>query len=275
METLAYLQLAQDFENSESKELVFLKDGLPLLKSLSDFQLPSKATLVLLGLASSALILGITGTAQAQTVYPGDSGSTVSYLQRLLTDNGYFVPETGFFGSQTEAAVLSFQSNTPSLAIDGVAGPATFAALEGFTPILPGGSLRFGDSGSDVVTLQNLLTDNGYFVPATGYFGTLTEEQVLAFQRDEGLSVDGIAGSATFAALEGFRPIEPGLVLRFGDSGADVEVLQELLNDNGLFVPVTGFFGDQTLRVLLTFQRVQGLDADGVAGPATFRALRT
>jgi peptidoglycan hydrolase-like protein with peptidoglycan-binding domain len=65
-------------------------------------------------------------------------------------------------------------------------------------------SLRRGDSGPSVRTLQQRLIAKGYSCGhkgADGMFGADTEQAVMAFQRDEGLSVDGIAGARTDAAL--------------------------------------------------------------------------
>lgn len=63
-------------------------------------------------------------------------------------------------------------------------------------------TLRKGDSGADVQTLQTWLTEVGYKVPATGYFGSMTKAAVVQFQTAMSLSpVTGVAGRATAAAL--------------------------------------------------------------------------
>ncbi|NJR66837.1 MAG: hypothetical protein HC772_18460 [Leptolyngbyaceae cyanobacterium CRU_2_3] len=279
METFAYLQVAQDYENPESKELVFLKDSLSMLRSLSGMKLPSQILFILLGVASSAFILNIASSAQA-ALYRGDSGPDVTYLQNLLNDNGYSVPVTGYYGTQTESQVYSFQSSS-ALAADGVAGDDTFSALEDFVPIRPdGGSssvLQFGDSGTDVTTLQYLLNDNGYFSgPYTGYFGSSTEQAVIDFQSSNGLTADGIVGSATLAALEndGFLNLAPDGGLSPGAEGAAVTNLQNLLNDKGYPVAVTGYYGSVTEQQVSNFQYDNYLVVDGVAGSTTLAALQ-
>ncbi len=73
--------------------------------------------------------------------------------------------------------------------------------------------LSYGASGSDVVYLQNLLKEAGYFpynVPSTGRYLEITQQSVMNYQRDMGLAVDGIAGAATFATLEGVTAIGSG-----------------------------------------------------------------
>ncbi|MBD5524584.1 MAG: glycoside hydrolase family protein [Lachnospiraceae bacterium] len=62
--------------------------------------------------------------------------------------------------------------------------------------------LKEGDKGSDVKELQQLLNKKGYHLVCDGIFGKKTLETVKAFQRANGLSVDGVAGDKTWAALQ-------------------------------------------------------------------------
>ncbi|MBW4595120.1 MAG: peptidoglycan-binding protein [Brasilonema angustatum HA4187-MV1] len=64
-------------------------------------------------------------------------------------------------------------------------------------------TLRFGNTGSTVRTLQRLLISNGYFVQIDGVFGALTEVAVKAFQSSRGLGADGVVGPRTWALLSG------------------------------------------------------------------------
>lgn len=60
------------------------------------------------------------------------------------------------------------------------------------------GTLQNGDSGEDVVTLQQRLIDLGYLSGATdGVFGNKTAEAVRLFQQEVGFAQTGIAGSDT------------------------------------------------------------------------------
>jgi peptidoglycan hydrolase-like protein with peptidoglycan-binding domain len=63
--------------------------------------------------------------------------------------------------------------------------------------------LRKGDSGNDVTTLQAWLTNLGYNVPETGYFGVMTKSAVKRFQRKHRLRpASGTVGRRTAAALK-------------------------------------------------------------------------
>lgn len=68
-------------------------------------------------------------TPASDTLMLNDSGAQVSELQNRLIDLGYFDgPATGFFGSQTQAAVINFQQSN-GIAADGIVGRGTAEAL--------------------------------------------------------------------------------------------------------------------------------------------------
>ena len=64
-------------------------------------------------------------------------------------------------------------------------------------------TLRRGDSGASVEQLQSALNDRGADLPVTGFFGSMTEDAVQDVQSSAGISVDGVVGPDTRAALEG------------------------------------------------------------------------
>lgn len=66
------------------------------------------------------------------------------------------------------------------------------------------------------------------------------------------------------------KPLRP--VLKRGDRGESVRELQTKLRKY-LNVSVDGVFGAETERLLKIFQRQEGLEPDGIAGPAVFKAL--
>ena len=58
-----------------------------------------------------------------------------------------------------------------------------------------------------------------------------------------------------------------------GMLGADVSVLQALLQAHEYQTEITGIFDNRTKAMVLAFQGENGLATDGIAGPKTFRAL--
>jgi peptidoglycan hydrolase-like protein with peptidoglycan-binding domain len=50
--------------------------------------------------------------------------------------------------------------------------------------------------------LQQKLSDFGYWITPDGVFGASTESTVRSFQNSKSLTVDGIVGATTWAALE-------------------------------------------------------------------------
>lgn len=61
---------------------------------------------------------------------------------------------------------------------------------------------QYGSTGSEVTQIQTKLTELGYLDgKVDGIFGTQTKNAVIAFQKDYGLTADGIVGKNTLAAL--------------------------------------------------------------------------
>jgi peptidoglycan hydrolase-like protein with peptidoglycan-binding domain len=74
------------------------------------------------------------------------------------------------------------------------------------------GTLELGEGGGAVMALQQRLHDLGYWLgQPDGSYGQLTRQAVMAFQKYEGLSRDGVAGPATQERLAGAsRPTARG-----------------------------------------------------------------
>lgn len=69
--------------------------------------------------------------------------------------------------------------------------------------------LKYGCRGENVKDLQQKLLDKKYSLPrkgADGWFGPETRAAVKSFQKDNGLSADGIVGPKTLAKLETSKP---------------------------------------------------------------------
>jgi len=142
------------------------------------------------------------------TLAQGTTGICVRKLQQLLNGFGAGLTVDGDFGSVTYTAVRNFQAGH-GLTADGIVGPATKAKLYGQSGSGPVdlrtdcGVLMRGASGPCVTKLQQLLNNFGAGLTADGQFGAGTETAVRTFQGNHGLTVDGIVGPMTKAALYG------------------------------------------------------------------------
>jgi N-acetylmuramoyl-L-alanine amidase len=85
------------------------------------------------------------------------------------------------------------------------------------------------------------------------------------------LLVSVFAGTSVLAD---YNLILGNRVLREGDEGADVAILQQKLADLSLYNgPIDGLYGSATKKAVKTLQKKYGLTVDGVAGEQTFQVL--
>lgn len=164
----------------------------------------------------------------ANEVSVGMSGIPVTTIQYYLSIIAYFnnalepVPRSGTFGPETVRAVESFQ-RFYGLPVTGVVDIATWNTIsriytetvaslpEGYqgnnAKLYPGFFLSEGMRNQSVTDLQTyllLISQNIPEIPSvsvTGYFGTQTEDAVLAFQRLYGLTESGAVGPVTWATI--------------------------------------------------------------------------
>lgn len=166
------------------------------------------------------------GAWTTQVLRTGSKGSAVRELQNLLVANNFYPNINasnngvdGHFGPNTQDAVRRFQMMN-GLSIDGIAGPATKRKLTGgsASSIKPsskpaskkwtGRTLRPGDKGQEVRDLQNMLVKKNFYPnikaknnSVDGHYGPNTQDAVKRFQLMNGLTRDGLAGQATYRAL--------------------------------------------------------------------------
>ena len=152
------------------------------------------------------------------------------------------------------------------------------------------GGFKRNMRGPGVKQLQRAVN-----VVPDGIYGPTTARAVRVAQKRNGVHVDGIVGPTTWQAISSPRSsstTRPAVhraskkksksksMSRSSSSstakvsvartkrGSEVEALQAKLG-----LPVDGDFGAKTLSAVKRFQRRNGLKADGVVGPATWRAL--
>ena len=127
--------------------------------------------------------------------------------------------------------------------------------------------VKAGAKGERVRTIQLLLNQQGAKVVVDGDFGRSTTSAVKSFQRAKKLVVDGHVGPATWQKLV--------VTVKRGSRGDAVRALQRQLKFSLGFrmVAVDGVFGAVTQRAVTHFQAQRKLSADGIVGPATWKAI--
>ena len=142
--------------------------------------------------------------------------------------------------------------------------------------------LHTGSRGDAVRTLQEKLNSLGYNSGAVdGIFGANTRAAVLAFQRANGLVADGYVGKLTWGKLgvtmSSASPVVANTsmpLICMGSRGDAVRTLQEKLNSLGYNSgAVDGIFGVNTRAAVLSYQKANGLVADGYVGKLTWGKL--
>ncbi|MBW4582330.1 MAG: peptidoglycan-binding protein [Tildeniella nuda ZEHNDER 1965/U140] len=121
---------------------------------------------------------------------------TFAYLH---TACAYDDPEAVELTLNVEQLNVKQWSGQASLLMLQLLVPAAILAVAGHAS-----ALQVGDRGPSVTVLQDRLRSAGYFNRnPTGVYASITADSVRRFQRDRGLTVDGIAGPATQRALRG------------------------------------------------------------------------
>lgn len=179
------------------------------------------------------------------------------------------------------------------------------APVRNYTSSYPGGAIRRGNIGPNVVIIQtelNRISQNYPAIPkipkVDGIFGEKTEAAVRKFQEIFNLKVDGIVGQSTWYALvrlytavtnlselrsQGQRYYSiswaNGNPIQQGDRGIRVEQLQYMLRVLSSYIPeiplltVDGIFGSQTKSAVLAAQRRFELPMTGVVNYDTWEAI--
>lgn len=140
----------------------------------------------------------------------GDQGFAIEEIRRVLDKLGCHQPDSAVaddvFDESLEESVRQFQQERGLIA-DGLVGPLTYRALEEARWHLGDRLLRYQPghllTGDDVMALQRKLFELGFDLGRVdGEFGPLTQSALRDFQRNMGLSPDGVAGPATLKEIK-------------------------------------------------------------------------
>jgi len=178
----------------------------------------------------------------------GDEDQWVYELQEQLYDQGYLsVYPTGYFGTNTQNAVMQYQSDN-GLQSDGKAGPVTRQAL-------------LGGSYSDISSSERTVKD------------TLSSKEAEALNNKP--SSSGTDEDTAESETKG--TYDAGTVIRPGDKGDDISKIQSRLKDLEYYDygSITGYYGPITQEAVRKFQRTNGLAVDGIMGSASLTLLNS
>ena len=281
-----------------------LAGGATQTKLYSSDALPKGAITVTPAPTSSSPI----PTPPGVTVRQGDEGAAAKAVQKRLKELGYLTGSAdGKFGNASVTALIAFQRRH-GLTQDGVAGKTTqdllfsgsalpaageVSPIPTTTPLTQENAIviQRGTRGVQVLNLQKRLTELGYYTAKMDSdYQAADIAAVKAFQKNNGLKADGIAGyetqvkiySANAVPGSAFTPTPtpaptptPNLsTLRQGNTGNEVKSLQQRLIQLGyLSGKADGTFGSGTASAVQSFQKANGLNQDGVAGPTTLNKL--
>ena len=222
------------------------------------------------------------------------SSDTIRQVQEKLKALDFYTGEvTGNTGDKTTAAIKAFQKKY-GLTADGIAGSATLKKLDEVY-----NASRTETSSSTTSTAQNSSASSGtirqvqeklkalgfYTGEITGNAGSKTTAAIKAFQKEYGLTADGIAGSATLKKLDEVysssgssapakKEEAPASAIASGVSTSTVRRVQQELKDLGFYSgEVTGKAGEKTSAAIRAFQQKYGLTADGILGSDTLTKL--
>ena len=91
----------------------------------------------------------------------------------------------------------------------------------------------FGSRGDEVSAIQRALSERGYYYAGVdGIYGKSTENAVIEFQKDNGLRIDGIAGTETLNAL--------GVAAEGSYNSADYQLLARIISAEARGEPYIG-----------------------------------
>jgi peptidoglycan hydrolase-like protein with peptidoglycan-binding domain len=135
-------------------------------------------------------------------------------------------------------------------------------------------TISLGASGDAVKRVERALRRTPNLgLKVDGVFGPEVEAAVKQFQQGAGLTVDGIVGAATWAALPDGGPMP---TLQEGSTGPIVGSLQTLLTNGApgqwITTPqgIDGNFGPHTKAAVVAFQAWGGVAQDGIVGDQTW-----
>lgn len=138
--------------------------------------------------------------------------------------------------------------------------------------------LKSGSNGEAVQVMQEQLRAAGFPVPANGVYDEATTKAVKQFQATYHIQQTGEMGAQTsngLAEVVAWRSVQTGKnILRPGDEGPAVTMLQRQLQRAGMDVDLSGVYDEKTQALVNEVQKQNGWAPDGAVGPLTSGAIK-
>ena len=232
--TLTFSAPVDNFDGSLGADVVSAASGSTSTPSKPST--PSKSTSS--SKSSSSKSSSKSSSAKSSLLKLGSRGSAVKTLQKNLNKNGAKLTVDGIFGKKTQAAVKSYQTKN-GLTVDGIVGPMTSARLNPTT-------VKLGSAGAQVKLLQMDLNKAGAKLSVDGIFGKKTLAAVKSFQTKNGLKADGIVGPLTHGKIKTtiVTPAKPGTskpdtVTAASTNVSSIEVFKKSISKDGKWIIAT------------------------------------
>ncbi len=216
---------------------------------------------------------------RSDTLRSGMKSEAVKQMQEALISLGYLggTPD-GIFGTNTENAVKKFQ-RANGLKADGLAGTQTLALIYEKAGVTGTSSAEAAspaaqESGSPAPVSSQSTPESAPASSQSAPPVSSTEASSAGPQN----SSSGASSASSSASPGSSSSLFGGnyATLRKGNSGSRVVVLQQRLIALGyLKGSADGKFGAQTRQAVISFQKANGLKADGLAGKKTLLALES
>lgn len=211
----------------------------------------------------------------------GSEGKSVAELQAALKLLGYYTGAVdGIYAESTKLAVSLFQQ-TVGITVDGIVGPATWDNLFPGTPsvtspipITPNNPTT--NLNSPAITPNNPGTAT---IPSTNSSGNSASSFPVpsALQTTSRSNSPTNSTNSATASQTAVNPQPTSIelpILKEGMRGAAISRLQDRLRALGFLQgEADGIFGAETAAAVKAAQSKFQLEADGIVGPATWRAL--
>lgn len=212
----------------------------------------------------------------------------------VRTNSVVIFPNTQTMGpapTQNGSATVILPQNTPEIATN---TPITMTPTPTKSPTATPTSnvLKVGSTGPAVKNVQEKLKKLGYYRGSVdGNFGTGTKNAVIAFQKANKLTADGVVGTKTLEKINTSKvtakptmtptpkptktpAVSKNTYLKKGSSGTNVKTMQTRLIELGyLNGKATGKVDAVTEQAIIAFQKRNTSYADGIAGYETLMAL--